>query len=230
MAVIPLVLGQTVVTTEQAFENAGGRQGRALLIRNFDVTQLRNDAPNLSYDLRVGAEYKDHRDGWKRDTSDDEHITLIPGGALIIETEESVHLPGAMFGYLVPRVKWLQEGVSNTLSKVDAGYNGHLLVTLFNLGKKTAIVPRRERFCSLVIHSVGADANVFLYDKGAKRISGPPRSDSVWRRVRDIIEAHPATVMLVLALATVGLILATTALAIVEFSHLHHAVIGPHGN
>ena len=47
MAVIPLVPGKTVVTTEQAFEAAGGRSGNALLIRNFDAEQLTANAPNF---------------------------------------------------------------------------------------------------------------------------------------------------------------------------------------
>jgi dCTP deaminase len=143
-----------LLTTEQDFEVAGGRGGNGLLIRDFDHTQLSGQASNLSYDLRIGSEYKDHRDGWIEVMPHDGHITLLPGGAVIIETEESLHVPGGMFGYIVPRVKWLQQGISNTVSKVDAGYNGHLLVTLFNLGRNTVEFPRGERFCSLVVHSV----------------------------------------------------------------------------
>jgi hypothetical protein len=66
MPVIPLIVGRTVVTTEREFDSAGGRNGNALLIRNFDSDQLQQNAPNLSYDLRVGAEYKDHREGPQR--------------------------------------------------------------------------------------------------------------------------------------------------------------------
>ena len=123
------------------------------------------------------------------------------------------------------RVKWLQEGVSNTLSKVDPGYNGRLLVTLFNLGRITKKLPRKERFCSLVVHRVGTDPDVCLYDKDAKRISGPLHKVTAWQRARNVVEAHPATATMLLVLVTFGLILATGALAIVEFLHLHHAVV-----
>ena len=41
-----------------------------------------------------------------------------------------------MFGYIVPKVSLLQDGVSNTLSKVDPGYHAPLVVTVFNLGQK----------------------------------------------------------------------------------------------
>lgn len=53
MAVIPLVLGRTVATSEEDFQSRGGRNGSTLLIRNFDVEQLVGTAPNLSYDLRI---------------------------------------------------------------------------------------------------------------------------------------------------------------------------------
>jgi len=230
MSVIPLALGKTVVTTKDGFDQSEGRHGTALLIQNFDESQLIEGSPNLSYDLRIGAVYKDHRDGGRRDLADNGSITLLPGGAIIIETEEDLHLPQSMFGYIVPRVKWLQEGVSNTLSKVDPGYNGHLLVTLFNLGKKTATIPRRERFCSLVVHWVATEPDVYLYDKPAKRIVGPLEGLTWLQSLRNLIEAHPATATIVLALATLGLIAATWALTIVEFLHLQHTITRPLGN
>jgi dCTP deaminase len=227
MSVIPLALGETVVTTKEEFDYSGGRHGAALLIQNFDEAQLAAGSPNLSYDLRIGAVYKDHRDGGRRDVAEEGSIILLPGGAIIIETEEDLHMPQSMFGYIVPRVKWLQEGVSNTLSKVDPGYTGHLLVTLFNLGKKTATIPRRERFCSLVVHRVGADPDVYLYDKPAKKIVGPLEELTSWQTLRNLIEAHLATATIVLALATLGLIIATWTLTIVEFLNLHHAITQP---
>ena len=220
MAVIPLVLEKSVVTTEQGFETAGGRNGKALLIRNFDKEQLKATSPNLSYDLRIGAECKDHRDGWKRDILKNDHVDLEPGGAVIFETEESLHLPKCMFGYIVPKVGLLQKGISNTSSKVDAGYDGKLLVTLFNLGKRKETIRRGETFCSLVVHNV--DPGVILYDKNAKEISGVGRR-RLWQKVRDVIEGNRTIVELGLIVATILLMMATVWLAIVDI-RLHSAM------
>ena len=68
MAVMPLVPGKSVARTEEEFERKGARRGSTLLIRNFDTTQLSPRSPNLSYDLRVGSVYKDHRDGLRKGT------------------------------------------------------------------------------------------------------------------------------------------------------------------
>jgi len=202
MSVIPLALGRTLTTSEDEFERRGGRRGSTLLIRNFDDAQLLSGALNCSYDLRIGAEFKDHREGWKTEILDDDHLTLLPGHAVIIETRESLHVPVSMFDYIVPRVKWLQKGVSNTLSEIDPGYNGPLLITLFNLGKNTVAIPRKDGLCSLVIHDVGQGA--CLYTGGAKRIAGDPRAgmmfgeflnrmEAAWQKITDKLEAKPST-------------------------------------
>jgi dCTP deaminase len=184
MSVVPLIRNQTVITNQEAFTALG----QALLITNFDETQLLGPgSPNLCYDLRVGQSYRDHREEGSFSLAPDGEITLLPGAAVIIRTEESVHLPRSMFGYIVPKVKMLEKGLSNTVSKVDAGYPGRLSVTLFNLGKRKVKVKRLEAFCSLVIHRV--EDGAVLYNKGEKDI-GVATEPSLWRKFLDRIEAY----------------------------------------
>jgi len=131
-------------------------------------------------------------------------------------------MPAGLFGYIVPRVRWLQQGVSNTLSKVDSGYNGRLLVTLFNLGQNTVPIAGKAGFCSLVVHDVGE--GVRLYEGTPKTIAGPPANEPQWTRIRnwirdqvkakwstarDVLDANRIFVELIL-------ILVTGALALVE--------------
>ena len=163
--------------------------------------------------------YKDHRDDLRRELRDDGIITLLPGGAVVIETEESLHMPSRLFGYIVPRVKWLQQGVSNTLSKVDSGDNGKLFVTLFNPGKNTVPIHRKEGFCSVVVHDVGK--GVHWYEGNPKTTAGAGAAEPIWTRVwnqvtekwqtlRDALDANRIFVDIVL-------ILVTGALALAEF-------------
>ena len=60
--------------------------------------------------------------------------------------------------------------------------------------------------------------------------AGPPRTENLWQKARNVIEAHPATATLMLALITLALIIATMGLAVVEFVHLHSAVAQPVGH
>jgi len=135
MSVIPLTIGgehPTVVQTQEEF----GIEGPAILIRNLDLAQLtQENSSNVSYDLRVGLQCRDHSEQTVKDIPAGGVITLYPGSALIIQTEESIHLPRRLYGTIAPKVSLLQVGLSSTFSKVDPGYNGHLLITLFNLGK-----------------------------------------------------------------------------------------------
>jgi dCTP deaminase len=200
MSVIPLVKTgdhRTVVSTKDDFTHAGSFNGTALLISNLDDAQLRPDdrESHLTYDLRVGQEYKDHRDRQKQGLPDDGEITLLPGVAVILLTEESVCLPRSMFAYIIPRVSILQKGISNIVSKIDPGYDGPLVITVFNLGKKTVTLKRRERFCCLVVHHVLEGAA--LYDKPAQLISGEPKKRGIHRAL-DWVQAN-AGLMSILA-------------------------------
>jgi deoxycytidine triphosphate deaminase len=138
MSVIPLKLGASVVDSEDAFQKVNGFEGTALLIFNLDKSQLEGTSSNISYDLRVGSEYRGHRDAEKTELPPGGDLLLRPGNAVLIQTEEVVFVPRNILGYVVPKVGLLQKGVSNTLSKIDPGYNGPLIVTLFNLARKSS--------------------------------------------------------------------------------------------
>jgi dCTP deaminase len=188
MSIVPLVVDgpqPTVVQKEDQFK----REGNALLILNFDQKQLQGDLPNASYDLRIGRAYRDHRErGERRSLAEKGKISLLPGGAILIETEEEVWLPHSMFGYIVPKVGLLQDGVSNTLSKVDPGYHAPLVVTVFNLGQKEVELHQGDPFCALVVHSVGR--GVKPYTGPGKRIEGRAAA-GVLPRLLDRIESRP---------------------------------------
>jgi deoxycytidine triphosphate deaminase len=202
MSVVPLKLGESVVDTQDKFQKGGGFEGKALLVFNLDSRQLSGSSSNVSYDLRVGSEYRGHRDPEKTEIPEEGYIILRPGNAVLIQSEEVVFLPRNMFGYVVPKVTLLQKGISNTLSKVDPGYNGPLIVTLFNLGKTDQRLNRRDPFCALVLHTVSDGAS--LYNKAGKRITGNPR-EPWWPSLKDWLEANKTWLNLLVALFSGGL-------------------------
>ncbi|MCK4446364.1 MAG: hypothetical protein KAW56_04710 [Candidatus Marinimicrobia bacterium] len=208
MSVIPLIVegpNRTVVEHQSEFDSVGGISGNVLLVQGLDHNQLCDpNETNVSYDLRVGNEYRDHRNIGKNNLQEGDFIEFLPGSAVIIETEEFVHFPNSAFGYIVPKVSLLQKGISNTPSKVDPGYKGKLLITVFNLGKKNVKLKRGERFCSLHIVKVLEGARP--YDKAPKSIVGAAKR-KIWQKIRDILEANNVLVMLVLIIVTLILII-----------------------
>lgn len=147
-----------------------------------------------------GGEYRDHRENGRHDLRDKEEIIFHPGSAVIVETEESVRLPKTRFACVVPKVELLKKGLSNTMSKVDPGYNGHLLITIFNLGKKTETLRWHDTFCSLCFFQVDGDVN--LYRKGEKRIEEGKAGKGWWRSFRDKVERNTALVIIIVPIVS----------------------------
>jgi deoxycytidine triphosphate deaminase len=210
MSVIPLTTEgatPTVIQDQGKFDP----EGRAVLILDLDEDQLlKGRASNVSYDLRVGRKCRDHRETTVREIPTGGKVTLRPNSALIIQTEEYLHLPRRMFGTIAPKVSLLELGLSSTFSKVDPGYPGHLLITLFNLGKTTVSLRRGECFCALTLYEVAPGAR--LYGKGPKEITSTPTKQPR-RSLREWIELH---VEAHLVMATIGLMIVTLLLAGVE--------------
>ena len=152
MSVIPLVhdgRSPTVTTVRERFDIDGTR----ILFVDLDETQLADPKrSNATYDLRVGDTFWDHQDFAPRSLRQGERIRLPAGRAIIVRTMEWVGLPKAAFGAIFPRVKLLQEGLSNTSSKVDPGYQGNLLITVFNLGRKTVHLAYGQPFCAVCFY------------------------------------------------------------------------------
>ncbi len=94
--------------SEDAFQAASGFEGKTLLIFNIDKTQLDGTSSNVSYDLRVGSEYKSHRDAEKTELPDDGVLVLRPGNAVLIQSEEVLFVPRKLPEPYFP-IYWLGE-------------------------------------------------------------------------------------------------------------------------
>ena len=216
MSVIPFILNgsnRTIVESRKEYEDAGGLDGDVIFIQNLDRDQIldTNSSSNASYDLRVGDEYRDHRESGKTDLLDNSKICLQPGSAVIIETDESVQFPKSRFGHIVPKVSLLQDGLSNTSSKIDPGYEGKLLITVFNLGKRTIYLKKRQKFCTLYVLDI--KDGVIPYKKGTQRIVGNSRVGFLGG-IRDFIETNQTFLTGLLLIVSI----ITTVIQIVEFT------------
>ena len=209
MSVIPFILNgtnRTIVENRQDYENAGGLGGEVIFIIGFDGQQLLEpNSSNASYDLRIGEEYRDHRDLGKTALSNNDKIVLQPGSAVIIETAESVQFPKSRFGQIVPKVSLLQNGLSNTSSKIDPGYNGKLLITVFNLGKRKVFLKKGDKFCTLYVLDVKFGAK--HYNKQSKQITGGSKR-GLFSKIKDSIENNQAYFTIILILLTILLTIA----------------------
>ena len=187
MSIVPLTIegeAASLLTDVRKFH----RQGTAIHCKNLDIDQLKSSEEcNISYDLRVGSKYRDHRDVGGFDLQNGDELTINPGMAVIVQTEEWVQVPEGFFGQITPKVSLLQKGISNTHSKIDPGYMGHLLVTVFNLGMKPVTLRHKQRFCSMFFVTVGG--GIQPYSKLPKQIEHKTSQHPV-RRWLDFIQRN----------------------------------------
>jgi dCTP deaminase len=200
MAIIPLTTrgSQPSVLTEPANFDPNGH---AVLIKGIDKTQLLPAGTdcNITYDLRIGTFYRDHRSLEGRTLQDNGSIELLPGNAVIIQTAEEVCFPRWLFGQILPKVSLLQIGLSNTPGKIDPGYSGRLLITTFNHGKRVVKMRCNDRFCSMFVSAIQGD--VHLYNKPGKQIIGVTHKYRLLR-FRDLLEANIGAITTILIIVT----------------------------
>jgi deoxycytidine triphosphate deaminase len=217
MAVIPLVArgeGPTVVDTEEAFAAGGGTEGEAILIAPLDLRCLDDTTnSNVSYDLAIGGSYRDHRDNKPEPFPEKTGYSMPAGGAILVVTEEQVHVPRSMYGQIVPKVSLLQKGLSPTTAKVDPGYHGRLVITLFNLGKRPIVLKQNEKFCSLVVFEVKGHAR--LYSGVPKQLETRDQPSGSFRVIRDKVERNFAVTNVVHMGLTLLISIAALVLSIV---------------
>lgn len=217
MSVIPLVTdgpNRTVVQTQQQFNV----EANAVLIGNLELVQLNDEkTSNVSYDFRIGSQCRSLRETEPKELGAGDTITLNPGSAVIIQTEEFVHLPRSMFGIIAPKVSLLQQGLSTTFSKVDPGYNGRLLITLFNLGQIPRMLSKGQKFCAFTLITVQAGAR--LYDRGGKQLQAKV-AQGLSDRIRETLEANHVAVTVMLITVEIVLIIATALLALTHLIEL----------
>ncbi|HVB16948.1 MAG TPA: hypothetical protein VNF04_10475 [Stellaceae bacterium] len=201
----------SVVTRGRDFQRAG----TAVLIQDGDPEQLNAGATecNSGYDLRVGEAFRDHRVDYGQEIGENGTIVIRPGDGVIIQTEEWVEFPEHRFGEIFPKVGLIQKGIANITTKVDPGFRGNLLVTVFNYGKRSVSLRRRDRFCSL--HVFGVEGAVRPYEKRPPAI-GPRRSASWQQKFGGWADRNGARVAIIEAPALV-----VTAVAAVWALFLH---------
>ncbi len=139
---------------------------------------------NASLDLHVGKLWRTHKGkDVSLDIDANGYISIRSKALVSIETLETVKLPNAKFGYILPKVNLLGKGLTNAATKVDPGYNGRLIINLSNLSPGTIKLKYGQAFCALVIHRVDPPAK--SYDLGPKSWPGVDQPRGWTQRIRD---------------------------------------------
>ncbi|RLG15784.1 hypothetical protein DRN63_04955 [Nanoarchaeota archaeon] len=104
-----------------------------------------------NYDLSVGEEYVSLREPEKiKRLGKGEAIIIHPGECVLILTREYLGLPKNVVGLVVPRARWIFEGLVINATRVDPTWYGKLLIGVTNYMKYPISLSFGETFCTCI--------------------------------------------------------------------------------
>lgn len=82
---------------------------------------------------------------------------LSPGGFIIAQTLERISLSGLLSGRVEGRSRLARMGVGVHLTapKIDPGFDGHITLELFHVGRRPVFLKYQEPICTLLVERLG---------------------------------------------------------------------------
>ncbi len=108
--------------------------------------ELRHPLPGFAHPGDAGA-----------DLTASEHVTVAPGGRVVVPTGLAIAIPEGYAGFVLPRSGLaIKHGVTviNAPGLIDSGYRGELRVGLVNHGDHSFTIEPGDRIAQLVIMAV----------------------------------------------------------------------------
>jgi deoxycytidine triphosphate deaminase len=166
-------------------EKAWNRIGDKIVIAPFNEDALES----CNYNLSVGSEYlslRKHED--PQPLEEGQSIVLDPGETVLLLTKEYVALPRNTGALVVPRARFIQQGLTLQATRVDPTWHGKLLIGLTNVSKDRRKILRGTPICTMMFLDVDGDVDRTLTsrhtrDLGREHIKIPPEYVVSWRPV-----------------------------------------------
>jgi len=128
----------------------------SLIITPFNDDNL----GTCSYDLSIGEQYISLRHHDEPQTlSDGQALILEPNETVLVLTREYVALPRDIVGVVVPRARYIAQGLALQATRVDATWFGKLAVALTNQSKEKRKIHYGRAFCTLMMYKLDGEVS-----------------------------------------------------------------------
>ena len=114
-----------------------------ILICGFEEDKLEVN----TYTLSVGEQYISLRDPDKVHSVT--AIRIEPGETVFILTKEYIGLPKNITGLIVPKARWIFEGLVINATRVDPTWHGKLKIAVTNITKNPITISKGEGLCCM---------------------------------------------------------------------------------
>lgn len=128
-----------------------------------------------SYDLRLGKEYAAR--GKRHRLSHRGEVELLPGQFVLLTTREELALPNDVVGHAGLMSAFAQKGIISLFSpQIDPGFQGKLIVPLFNAGHARVRFERDERVFTVEFVKTTEPTTSWLDQPHRKPLTRIPKS------------------------------------------------------
>jgi len=150
-----------------------------LRIRNFAESSLQP----ASYDMRVGPKLLQSSTESEIDLSKKGSATLAPGVFALVTTQESVQLPHDIAGHIGVKSYYTRKGlVMLTGLQIDPGFEGVLVVGLYNASPRSLTLEYLAPFCTVEFHRLARPVQTPFQSGEEQRQGQIPRADKDYLR------------------------------------------------
>jgi deoxycytidine triphosphate deaminase len=112
------------------------------------ITDFVNDNLELNtYTLRVGNQYIKLKN--PDEVIESDKVVIDPGETVFILTKEYIALPKSVTGLVVPKARWIFEGLVTNATRVDPTWYGRLQIAVTNVSKDVITIPEGEGLWSI---------------------------------------------------------------------------------
>lgn len=151
-----------------------------LRIRNFAESSLQP----ASYDMRVGPKLLLSSNETEIDLSARGSATLAPGVFALVTTQESVQLPDDMAGHIGVKSYYTRKGlVMLTGLQIDPGFEGVLVVGLYNASPRSLTLEYSAPFCTVEFHRLARPVQTPFRPGEEQKQGQIPRADKDYLRM-----------------------------------------------
>lgn len=150
-----------------------------LVIEGFTEDYLQG----ASYDLRVGSEALMSGEDRPVDLSREGTFTIKPGQFAIVNTYERIAASPIIAGRIGVKSTYTRKGLVFLAGlQIDPGFDGYLVLGLYNASPRKFVLEYKEPFCSVEFHKLNAPAQK-LHDTDSDLRNGHlPRLDKEYLR------------------------------------------------
>jgi dCTP deaminase len=153
--------------------------GEEIVIEGFDDEFLQPS----SYDMRIGKKALVSHSDTESDVEKNGSVVIKPGEFALLTTHEGVKLAPNITGHIGVKSYYTRKGVVLLAGlQIDPGFEGHLVLGLYNAAPRQLVLDYLSPFCTVEFHKLSRNVEKPYISKGEQTKGQIPQVDKDYLR------------------------------------------------